>query len=490
MISEENMTNWCSRLSNQRGVALPLAMVLLLVLTMMALAFMTLGSVEPQISKNLSDGARARQLAEAGIELAFTKLANQDFTILLGSSTEVSGSNPKEYILVTGGTTLPGLSSSHGTFGVTIRNDITAGDKEFTGYIPPGGTALSLDTAGSETNDQNGIILVRALGTYNGANRTVNAVIERGKLNINAALSLPGSQADTYTNPPGAYSIDGRDWLRADTSGPSTCTTGCGHMKLGIATLPGTQRNVGNSYEQVAESGFNTTAKRGYVQGSHQTTGSRTTGLNTIAADSGLTPAAMQAFLTNLAANTSTQIIQSTQTCAHPATGGAHNKPEGLRMASTGTPGQVNITNNGSCSDPINQSLDLGTVANPAIVYVKGDYDTTSQFIGLAVDGGQPIRGYGVLVVEDADLSFFGSDFRWDGIVVVTGRYVGVGFRGGSNTEIRGALIANETIAGEAGGYFEFLNQASSMSVRRSKENIDLAMNALYNMRISTYREN
>ncbi|HTE66417.1 MAG TPA: PilX N-terminal domain-containing pilus assembly protein, partial [Candidatus Binatia bacterium] len=44
------------------------AMILLVVLTMLTLTFMSLGSVEPQISANLADGARARQVAESGIE--------------------------------------------------------------------------------------------------------------------------------------------------------------------------------------------------------------------------------------------------------------------------------------------------------------------------------------------------------------------------------------------------------------------------------------
>jgi hypothetical protein len=93
--------------------------------------------------------------------------------------------------------------------------------------------------------------------------------------------------------------------------------------------------------------------------------------------------------------------------------------------------------------------------------------------------------------MEDADLSFFQSgQFTWNGIVVVTGRNVGVGFRGGSNTEIRGALIANETNGAEAGGYFEFLNQSSTMKIRYSKAGVDLALQALYNMRVAAYREN
>jgi hypothetical protein len=262
-------------------------------------------------------------------------------------------------------------------------------------------------------------------------------------------------------------------------------------LKFGIATYTGTQSNTGLSYEANAENGFNTSAKRDYVQGKNNS-GTLTTGLNTIEEDPSLNPTVVQTFLNNLAANPMTQILNSTQACQYSS--GGSSKPEGLRMNATGTANVVTITNNNSaCSgaSAINQTVNLGTASSPAMVYVKGEYDPNSNFIGLAVNGSQPITGYGILVVEDADMSFFQSgQFKWNGIVIVSGRNVGAGFRGGSNTEIRGAIIGNETNSSEVGGYFEFLNQASTMKLRYGKEGIDLALNGLYNTRVSLYREN
>ena len=80
---------------DERGVALPLAMILLMVLTLLTITFMSLGAVEPQISKNLSDGARARQLAESGLEWAMAaQIANNDLNgpTLLGGSMTSGGS--------------------------------------------------------------------------------------------------------------------------------------------------------------------------------------------------------------------------------------------------------------------------------------------------------------------------------------------------------------------------------------------------------------
>jgi Tfp pilus assembly protein PilX len=472
---------------DERGVALPLAMILLMVLTLLTITFMSLGAVEPQISKNLSDGARARQLAESGLEWAMSsQIGNQDLNSanLLGGAMTSGGACGTGNIcrVLATAQALPGLTSSSGTFAVTLRNDINtnAGDQQLIG------TTNTRD--GSATLDSNGIVIVSSTGTYNGASRTITAVVQRGNLPINAALSLPGVQTDTFSNDPpcaGCYSIDGRDWKMADTSTP----TGVTATKLGISTYTGTEALTGLTYEANAEAGFNDAAKQGYVQGKHQSTGALTTGLNTIAADSALNPTVVQSFLTNLAANPQTQILNSTQACQY-ASGGS-SKPEGLRMNATATAGQVTVTNNCTGAAQISQTVDLGTSTNPAMVYVKGEFDPSSNFIGLAVNGSQAITGYGILVVEDADMSFFqSSQFTWNGIVIVTGRNVGIGFRAGSNTEIRGALIGNETNGAEVGGYFEFLNQASTLKVRYGKEGIDLALHGLYNTRISSYREN
>jgi Tfp pilus assembly protein PilX len=481
------MATWRSILRSERGVALPLAMILLMVLTLMTITFMSLGAVEPQISRNLSDTARARQLAESGVEWGLTQLANQDFTTLL--STATTGANCASGVVcrvLGSGQTLPGLTATNGTFTVTMRNDYRPNDNLLTSF--PIETQSTRDDNGPGTVS-NGTIILSSTGTFNAATRTITAVIQRGSLNINAALSLPGVQTDTFTDAPPCgtcYSIDGRDWKIADSSSPS----GINSTKYGISTYTGVEALTGLTYEANAEAGFDTSAKRGYVQGNNQTSpGSLTTGLNTIASDLSLSPPIIQAFLTNLAANPGTQIINSTQACQYPS--GSSSKPEGLRMVATGTANQVNVTNNCTGADQVNQSVNLGTATSPKLLYVKGDYDPSSNFIGMAVSGSQPITGYGVLVVEDGDLSFFQSgQFTWNGLVIVTGRNVGIGFRGGSNTEIRGALIGNETNGAEVGGYFEFLNQSSTMKVRYGKEGIDLALRALYNTRVSGYREN
>lgn len=489
------MKTWRTMLGDERGVALPLAMIMLVVLTMLTLTFMSLGAVEPQISRNLSDGARARQLAESGIEWGFNQLAGKAFddAALLGSGLTTGGVNCGSGIvckvLVTG-QAMPGLTTTAGTFTVTLRNDLNTLNTD-QALIGSGNT---LDT--STSVDNNKIVILKSTGTYNGASRTITAVVQRGNLPINAAVSLPGVQGDTYTDAPpcaGCYSVDGRDWKDVDT----TTNTGTGPLKYAMTA-------ANNTIEGIAESGFNTLAKRDYMHGltdgdgySAATDGANLTGAtgngrNTIASDGTLTPALITKFMQNLASNPSTQILNSTMACQYPAGGGDHDKPEGIKMQSTGTANIVTVTNNCVGTDQINQTVNLGTAAAPTMLYVKGEYDPNSLFRGLGVDGSNAITGYGILVVEDSDLAFFQTgQFRWNGIVLLTGRNNSSAFLGASNTEIRGALITNETNTAEVSGFSEFaVKTDGSMKIRASKENVDRALMALYNMRISAYREN
>ncbi len=63
-------------LLDQRGVALPMALFTLALLTTLMLAFASLSQTEPVIAANHLRGSQARTLAESGLELALWALAN------------------------------------------------------------------------------------------------------------------------------------------------------------------------------------------------------------------------------------------------------------------------------------------------------------------------------------------------------------------------------------------------------------------------------
>ena len=110
--------NWIRE--RARGVALPLAMILLMVLTLLTITFMSLGAVEPQISQNLSDGARARQARRIRPRLGDERPDRQpgpqqrhSAWVVTMTSGGACGTGNTRRVLATA-QTLPGLTSSSG----------------------------------------------------------------------------------------------------------------------------------------------------------------------------------------------------------------------------------------------------------------------------------------------------------------------------------------------------------------------------------------
>src|SRR6266478_6887387 len=259
---------------------------------------------------------------------------------------------------------------------------------------------------------------------------------------------------------------------------PISCDTGsnwnttANPMKWGQATQPGTQSNINTAYETNAENAYNSTAKQNNVMGKSQTNGAFTSGLNTVAPDASLNPSAMDNFINLVASNPATNVLQSTQACPMVLTGST----SGL----TNTP---TLTN--GCGT--NSTLNLGSRDDPKLVFFRGDLDPTSNFTGLALNSG--IKGAGILVIQDGDMKNFGT-LEWDGLVIVTGSYTGMGLMNGSTTTIRGAAVAYEAQAGEASGFFElYLGTVNSASIRSSKQNLDMVQLMRSMHSITNWRE-
>jgi hypothetical protein len=479
------MRNWRGVLADERGVALVLALMMLLTLTGLLLAFLSVSALEPQISRNLADTARARYLAEAGIEAGFATLVNvgdiqQSFTPAIATAT----AGAPWVTLIDNGTianvTAGGAAAEAafaGTYTVIVRNNSQASDAPL--RTPPASDpGVSVDT--------DKIVIMRSTGSFNGATKTIEVVVRRQTLPpFPGAVNLPGMQADTLINL-SSFDIDGRDYVcSASCDNASNWSVGAaGNMKWGIATQPGNQANTSplKTYEQVVEGAVSgSSSKQASIKGKNQTnpTGPYTTGLNTIAPDSSLNPTALQQYLDAVSNFPGTTILQSTQACPMVLTG---------TSTPTNTP---TLTNGCSGPDGVSQPLDLGTRTNPKLVYFRGDPDPGSTFPGLTLHSG--IKGAGILIVEDGDFVQRGN-FQWDGVVIVTGQYVGAGFMGTPNpstTTIRGAFVANETVAGEASGFFEFLlsGSANALSIRNSKQNIDMVQVMRGNHTMTNWRE-
>jgi Tfp pilus assembly protein PilX len=489
------MRNWRTLLGNERGVALVLALMMLVTLTGLLLAFLSVSALEPQISRNLADTAKARYLAEAGIEVGYATLVSdptkndpvtQSFTPAINTAT----AGAPWVMLINNGTiadvTAGGAAAEAtfaGTYTVEVRNNFDASDAPLA--TPPAADA-------GPGVDMDKIIIMRSTGTFNGANKTIEVVVRRANLPpFPGAVNLPGLQTDTFVND-STFDIDGRDYA---------CASGCDNaanwaqnasnpLKYGIATTQGTQSNKGISYEENIEDAVSgSSSKYNDIKGKSETNGAYTTGLNTIQgldpnSSEALNPAKVAAYLDAVRGYAGTTILQSTPACRLVLTGNNDSSNP------THTPTLSGLTAGGSACGT-SEPLDLGTRDNPKLVYFRGDLENPanpdSKFIGLEMTNN--LRGAGVLVIEDGDLQQLGN-FTWDGVVIVTGSYVGAGFRTGSTTTIRGAFVANEGQAGEQNGFFEFyMDSSTNFSVRSSKQNVDLVQMMRGNTTLTNWRE-
>lgn len=387
-------------LKDEQGVAVVVAMVALLALTALVVAFLAVSAFEPQIAANMAAGAQARYLAEAGIEAAFDGLANTpDWdTALVGATCAAGVSAPG----TAANSVLPGLTAASGTYTVTVRNDCFAGSASVSADNVLTGVALEA----SATDDVNARLIVTSIGTVSNANgtvatRTVKTVIRKIVLpTINGALTFPGLQADVDFSG-SSFTIRGQDTNLDGTDGPASPVYG---IAVGVAA------NEAQVDQELANNQQNSVT--GKSQSNPATT---TSGDGTVAFDTALTSSAVTDFVNAIKANADISI----------------NAPAS---------NPFNITNVGStCATNINSSTCWGTNAHPKIVYVKGD--GTGQYNALDISGSS--NGTGILIVENANLDITGN-FNWNGPVIVTGTNVKIRYHGGGNQEIHGTVVVNE----------------------------------------------
>jgi len=459
-------------LRDERGVTLIVAVLALFCLTGLLAAYLSVATLEPQISRNLADVSRARHLAEAGIERGFNVLVStadgsQSWSGLLAGAT-----TGQPWVALAGLTNVAIWAAANGgTFSVSIRNDNGVTDTPLTGLS--GTTNPAMDT--SPTTDANKTVIMRSAGTFNGTTKTIEVVVQRVALPpFPGAVNIPGRHSDSVVSSDG-IDFDGRDYACAasgtgcDAAANWTVTTN--PLKYGMATQPGIQAGGGATFEANVEAALDTTAKRNAIKGRSQSTGTYATGLDTVAADSSLTPALLDDFVNHVASNPATTVLRSTAGCPMVVAGSA----SGL----TNAPGLTN-----GCG--VNTTVNLGSRQDPKLVFFRGD--AGSGAAGLTVHRG--IKGAGILVVQDGALNNHGS-LEWDGLVIVTGQSTSMGFMASSDTIIRGAAVASESNAGAAFGSFDFSVDGAirGLSIRSSQQNVDMVQSMRSLHSITNWRE-
>ncbi len=374
--------------SDEKGVALPLALFALVMLSGLLLAFLNMAGMEPMVAANLNDVTRARYVAEAGAEWGFDQL--------VFAAAQPNGWNT---LLSTNGgqmannMALPGLTATSGTFSVRLRNDTLPNDTQITGQpVDPGGPTV----------DSNNIVILISTGTYNGATRQIQQVVSHSDLNLPGGLNLPGLGTNT-TFSGNSFTITGNDTNLDDTGG--NCPSGWG---IG----------VGDSATELLVQASLTQQQKDNVTGKRQNPALAGQGDNTIAPDPSLTPAQIAKFV---------DTVKRYADISLQASGSNH-----LTYQDIGS----------TCTSNQNDPTCWGTRSNPKIVYVKGTLDPTQAFYALTVSGTS--TGAGILIVEDGDV-FLAGNFRWEGLIVITGQYVGLRYGGGGNQTVYGGAVVNET---------------------------------------------
>jgi Tfp pilus assembly protein PilX len=171
------------RLREPRGAALVLGLMILVGLTAVTLALLSIGALEPQISRNHVDLIRARYLAEAGIEHAYDTLALNAgvWSGYLTGATCTAGAVLAE-------ATLPERPRGEGHFTVLLRNDCAPDDERLTG--------VPRDDPVDPTRDGNRKVIVSSTGVVARTNHTITAVISDDSLD--SGQSVPRSQVRIY----------------------------------------------------------------------------------------------------------------------------------------------------------------------------------------------------------------------------------------------------------------------------------------------------
>ncbi|MBI4242432.1 MAG: hypothetical protein HY613_12020 [Candidatus Rokubacteria bacterium] len=381
------------RPTDRRGVALPLTLMVLMLLSALALLLLSMSPLEPLISKNLAAAEQARSLAEAGIEWAFNTLGTS-----LDWNAFLKGADPGRGVVLIADSPLPGGPASEGTYTVRVRNDSLAGDQQITG-VPP--------DAGGPSDDTNSLLIITGVGNAGHGSRTLEAVLRRIELPpVAAALAFPGRRA--AVNVSGSFEIDGND------SSPDGTPGSCAPV-FGISVSSGLPASAPGSNEAIIESAL-ASSPPASVKGKRQDPGGPDSGANTIAADGALTPSRVQAFVG--AARKADVVFESSE-------------PAGLFFGDIGA----------GCASSWSSSACWGTRERPKVIYVKGNPDPTSAVLRVQLSGNT--EGYGILIVEDGELTISGN-FLWRGLIVVTGSRAALGFLGGGSQSVYGSVVVND----------------------------------------------
>lgn len=201
-----------SPLDDERGIALPLSLIVLTLLTSLTLAFLAMGSTEPLIAANLKGGEQALAIAEAGIERTIWALSNPTVDTA-GPATKLTNLNqiPAAY----NNLQLFTLSSiSTGAYAITISPGAAPNTITGRGYVVRNGVAVPAQPAGLAQSDiaaQRTVQLQVSVSGPVGGPAAPNDVKLPGALTVAGTLQMSGNSL-----------VDGNDQAGGTPNGCAT----------------------------------------------------------------------------------------------------------------------------------------------------------------------------------------------------------------------------------------------------------------------------
>jgi len=467
-----NLKRWmeCRSLANESGVALIVALMLMLVIVTMVPAAMQLTSGEFDRSKNFQEQREAFFVADAGMEHIKVIYQNSGSNTALwgtdgsltattdnGTFTDVAGT---PIIEIVGSTAVNGVTSeidnaTHNYTQVTFNGGsyrIRIWDNDDEAVLTGGLTPLCnpspctsadplWDSSNEDWVDRDGTIYAESIGTSaNGTTKTIFAILKRKNLpanNVPAAMTLVGPQA-TYRSNSNAGWTQGADGVGGDGFGIDGLADADCNGKEGLVIEAENNPGVGD-WTNLTNPNASTADLAACIAGASNVC-------------LGWSPSNSQTDVTGTASDI---ITGSTDFTALDA--------EKLfdDFVVDNTPDQV-LTVPSTDADVTN----WGTPSNPVVIHVTSDLSMTGN------------TGYGVLVV-DGNLDL-GGNVEWNGIVIISGCDTCEGSLTGSGgfTVNGSVIIGNDGLDGFGNPTVSLSDYGGTPRYRYSCEGIEIANGA------------
>ena len=212
------MTPRIRTVRDEKGVALPLALFALVMLSGLLLAFLSMAGMEPVIAQNHTSSSKAFYIADAGIEHALDALQSP------GSPALPQVGKPL--------TLFPGQVFGSGSYSVTV------------------------------SQNADGTFLLTSTGTHTNGSRAINVRVNLGNLQppLGAAETLvdpnlpvpPGQKSKTeFDAEPGGW-FDGRDWTAPADISACTAIAKCGTL-MDPSDYPSTYGGFTNNKDHILQ---------------------------------------------------------------------------------------------------------------------------------------------------------------------------------------------------------------------------------------------